>query len=186
MPKIQITTLTAFIIPLVILDPSGEIAATVLSAVIHELGHVCMLLTCRVGIRSICITPYGFEIATARKYRSFYEEIAVNCAGCIFNFLCCFLLFNGYGFARSLAFASLLLGILNSLPILCLDGGEVLRAVLSIFTGYKRAEVVSRAVSFITLFLLWSFAAYVFFFSGYNYSLFIMSVWLFGKIFCNK
>lgn len=185
MPKIHISILTVLIIPLVLLDPTGEIAATLIAALLHELGHVAVILALGIGIKAVGVTPYGLEITTVRKYRSFPEELAVSCAGCVFNFICYFGLIRA-GVFTALAHASLILGVLNALPVLTLDGGEALRALFSILLPYRAAEKASRAVSLVALVMTWSFAAYIFLFSGYNYSLFIMTVWLFGKIYCGK
>lgn len=186
MPSINVSLSTLLIIPIVILDPSGEIAATVLSALFHELGHLSVIRLCGIGIKTIRVTPYGLEIEARRKYRSFFEEIAVNCSGCAVNFMF-FMLFHGKGvFLENIAASSLILGILNALPIISLDGGEALRALLSLGTSFRVAEKTSYAISFITLTLVWSLAAYIFFFTGYNYSLFIMSLWLFGRIYCKR
>ena len=186
MPKIRVSLLTLALIPIVMLDPSGEVAATVISAFLHELGHLCVLFLCDIGIKELGVTPYGLEIATTRKYKSFSEEIAVNCAGCAINFITYFAFSPYGGFALSLANASLILGILNSLPVISLDGGEVLHAILSLVFSFHTAEKASRIISFFTLTVLWILAVYIFLFSGYNYSLFIMSVWLFGKIYCTR
>ena len=78
MPKIHISILTVLIIPLVLLDPTGEIAATLIAALLHELGHVAVILALGIGIKAVGVTPYGLEITTVRKYRSFPEELAVS------------------------------------------------------------------------------------------------------------
>ncbi len=184
MPKIKITFTSLLIIPAVIFDPSGAILATVLAATVHELGHLAVIYFAKIGAKEINVTPYGLEITTCRPYRSFPEEIAVNCAGCIANFICFFAFSQFTGYAEAFASASLVLGILNALPVLSLDGGEALHAFLSSVLSYRKAERLSRAVSFCALLFMWCIAAYIFLFSGYNYSLFIMSVWLFGKIYC--
>lgn len=186
MPKIKISILSLIVIPIVLLDPQGELAATVIAAFIHELGHLAVILLCGLGVTELGVTPYGLEIITARRYRSFIEELAVYCAGCTVNFITFFLLSPYGGFAFSLARASLLLGTLNALPVVTLDGGESLHALLSILLPFRLAERISHLLSFITLVIMWTFAAYIFLFSGYNYSLFIMSVWLFGKIYCQS
>ena len=100
------------------------------------------------------------------------------------NFSCFFVFSRFTGAIEGFAYACLVLGILNALPILSLDGGEVLFSFLSSFSEHRTAVRISRAVSFFTLVCMWTLAAYIFLFSGYNYSLFIMAVWLFAKIYC--
>ncbi len=184
MPKIKISPISLLIIPLVISDPGGQIATTVMSAAIHEIGHLLTIVLCGVGFSCLNITPYGLEITTSRPYRNFYEEIAVNASGCAVNFLCYFL-FRDVNSLIGFANASLVLGTLNALPVLSLDGGEVVFSALSVFLPYRSACRISRLISFVTLLCMWTLAAYIFLFSGYNYSLFIMTVWLFGKIYCH-
>lgn len=184
MPKIKISVTSLLVIPAVIFDPSGGAAATVIATVLHELGHLTAIYILKIGAKELTVTPYGLEIATRRNYRSFWEEIAVSCAGCLVNFICFFIFSSITGYIEAFANASLMLGILNALPILSLDGGEALHAFLSIFLPFSKAERISRRISFCTLIMLWCIAVYIFLFSGYNYSLFIMSVWLFGKIYC--
>lgn len=184
MPKISITLGSILLIPAVIFDPSGELTATVISAALHELGHLIMIAVCGVGMRELRITPYGLEIETARRYGGFAEELAITAAGCVINLICFFLLSPLQGIWHSVAYASLILGIINAMPVLSLDGGEALFCVLCSILPYGAACRISRAVSFVTLTAMWVLAAYIFLFSGYNYSLFIMTVWLFAKIYC--
>lgn len=186
MPKIKISISSLILIPIVLLDPSGGIAAAVIAAVLHELGHLTMIYLFKIGVKELRITPYGLIIQTSRRYRSFTEETAVNCAGCAVNFIIFLLFSRTSGFLHSLAYASAVLGTLNALPVLSLDGGETVRALLSELFPFRTAEKLSRGISFITLICMWVISVYIFLFSGYNYSLFVMSVWLFAKIYCKK
>ncbi len=164
-------------------DGSGESIMTLISALLHELGHIFVMLMLGIGIRQLTVTPLGFEIQPKREYRSFYEEIAVSLAGCAVNFLTFFLFFGKGGIFQMLAETSLLLGIMNIMPVRCLDGGEALNAFLNLFLLPDKAERIGRIVSFITLIFMWVPAVYIFLATGYNYSLFIMSTWLFCRIF---
>ena len=184
MPKINIPLISVIFFLTAFLDKSGETAVTLLAAFLHELGHIAPILAFGVGIRRIRILPYGFEIHTARAYRSFTEEMAVSLAGCLVNLITFAVFFSFDGYIGMLAEASLALGILNIMPVTGLDGGAVLLSVISNFALPDKAEKICRAVSFVTLILLWIPAAYIFLVSGYNYSLFVMCVWLFCKVFC--
>lgn len=183
MPKIKFSLLSAVLFIMAFADRSGESMMTLAAAALHETGHMIALYLLGLGIKRIAVTPLGLEIDTKRGYRSFFEEITVSLAGCAVNFLTFALLYNRGGAATILADASLLLGVLNIMPVRCLDGGEALFAGLSLFCLPDTSEKICRRVSFVTLFLLWIPAAYIFLMSGYNYSLFIMCLWLFGKIF---
>lgn len=184
MPKIKFPVVTLIFFITSVFDPSGESSATVLAAALHEIGHISVMLMQGIGLRDITVTPYGLEINKKRDYRSFFEEISVSLSGPIVNFLTFGIFFRWSGFMLLLAEASLTLGVLNLLPVLCLDGGTALNAALSLFLLPDKADRICRRVSFVTLIVIWIPAAYVFMYSGCNYSLFIMCVWLFGKIFC--
>lgn len=183
MPKIKFSLLGVVLFIMAFADRSGESMLTLTAAALHEIGHIVMLLLLGIGIKRIAVTPLGLEIDTKRGCRSFFEEMSVSLAGCAVNFITFALLYNRGGAATVLADASLLLGVLNIMPVRCLDGGEALLAGLSLFCLPDRAEKICRIVSFAALFLLWIPAAYIFLMSGYNYSLFIMCLWLFSKIF---
>ena len=184
MPKIKLPLITVIFLLFAVFEPSGETLATVIAALLHELGHISVMLIQGIGLRDITVTPYGLEINKKRDYKSFPEEIAVSLSGCAVNLLTFLFFYRLDGFFLMLAEASLLLGILNLMPVICLDGGSALGATLSLFCLPDKVERICRCVSFVTLFSLWSAAAYIFLFSGCNYSLFIMCIWLFCKIFC--
>lgn len=175
-------------------DRSLQTAAALIAALLHEGGHAAVIGLCGIRITGVTVLPYGLEMTTDRPPYSFYEEIAVNAAGCAVNLLTCplfHLIGNaahgdlGY-FFHLLSASSLTLGILNAFPIVSLDGGCVLDSALSIFLSSDTAYRTVRAVSFVFLILLWILATYVFMFSGYNYSLFAMCVWLFARIFIGQ
>ena len=130
MPKIRFDLLSLWMTVLVFWDGSGDTAVTLIAAFLHEMGHVAVMYMNGVGIREIGITPYGFEIVAARQYRSFFEEISVSLAGCAVNFLSAVMLYGFGGILQRLAIASAALGILNIMPISCLDGGVTLNSML--------------------------------------------------------
>ncbi len=186
MPKIKFPLISLVIFTTAFFDPGGESIATISAAVIHEIGHILVMLAQGIGLADITVTPYGLEINKKREYRSFPEEIAVSLAGCAINLFTYLIFCHSNGFYFLLAQASISLCILNLLPVICLDGGTALNAIFSLFFLPDTTEKICKTVSFITLILIWIPAAYIFLFSGYNYSLFIMCLWLFGKIFCHN
>ena len=184
MPRIHVPIISILFFMTAFLDPSGETALTLIAALLHELGHVSLILLFGTGIRRIRVLPYGFEIQTRREYKSFSEEIAVTLAGCAVNLITYAVLRSFDGYLGIMANASLALGILNAIPVTGLDGGGALMSALSYFALPDKAEKICRRVSFVFLVLLWIPAAYIFLTTGYNYSLFMMCVWLFCKVFC--
>ena len=174
-----------------VFDRSMQTASALTAALIHELGHVALMRICGIKLTSLTILPYGLEMTTDRPPASFYEDIAVSSAGCLINMITFPIFYRlgatlngdlGYFFTLT-AFASLTLGILNAFPISSLDGGSMLEALLSLFLPSNTAYRTVRIISFVFLFILWVLATYVFMFSGYNYSLFAMAIWLFARVF---
>ena len=181
-----------FWIAVALFDHSLYTAATIVAAILHELGHIAVIRLCGMRVTEITVLPYGLEIRTSRPPASFFEDIAVNAAGCAVNFLSvpvfyllCVVIPGKTGeFFSLLSAASLILGVLNSLPVSTLDGGCVLEAFLSLIFSYSSVYLITRLLGFFTLVTVWILSVYVFMFSGYNYSLFAMCLWLFARLFC--
>ena len=180
-----------FWISVAMFDRSMQTAAALTAALLHELGHIAVIKLCGMRLTSLTVLPYGIEMTTDRRPCSFYEDLAVNAAGCAVNLISA-PLFQALGsvihgelgeFFLLLSASSVALGILNAFPIISLDGGCVLESVLALLIPPQKVYGIVRAISFIFLILLWIFATYVFMFSGYNYSLFAMALWLFSRIF---
>ena len=184
MPKIKFPLITLIFFASSFFDVSGEALATFIAAILHEAGHVAVMIRRGIGLRDITVTPYGLEINKKRDYKGFAEEISVSLAGSAVNVIFYIIFMGRGGFYLLLAEASLMLGALNLMPILCLDGGEALYALLSLFYLPDKVDRICKRVSLITLIVIWIPAVYVFMYSGCNYSLFIMCIWLFAKIFC--
>ena len=151
MPKIRFDFLSLWMTVVVCLDGSGDTLVTRCAAFLHELGHIAVMRINRVDIREIGITPYGFEIVPARRYRSFLAEISISLAGCAVNFLLAVLFFRCGGIWQRFAIASATLGILNIMPVSCLDGGEALETLLNFFMLPDKANMICRGISFVVL-----------------------------------
>jgi Zn-dependent protease len=117
-----------------------ETAAMLLGLIlIHEIGHVVAMRWVGIPVKGIYFVPFfGGVAVSADRYRSEGERGLVALMGPGFS-LATTALFAGYAmqggdqFARELAFMSAILNVLNLLPILPLDGGHVLQALLSRF-----------------------------------------------------
>ena len=156
-----------------------------LAALIHELGHITVMLLCKQKIVKIKILPIGLDIKTAPCVSSYKTDIAVSVAGILAN-LCTVLICSQFDDTFALSFfkmSNMILIILNILPIRSLDGGQILERTLECATAPDTAEKIMKTVSFICLFLLWSIAVWIFFKSNYNFTLLIMCIYLFVGIF---
>ena len=87
------------------------------------------------------------------------------------------------GIRRRGSTGSLLLGLLNLLPIRSFDGGRMLSAAISAMLGEGAAEYVLRLTSFLFLFLLWAVSVFFLLRAGDGLSLFCFSMSLFSHFF---
>lgn len=183
-----------FWVAVAMFDHSLKTAAALTAAAFHESGHLFAMKCCKMNVTGLCVLPYGLEMTSGREPRSFLEELVISSAGCVANLLTAPLLYS-FGavihgdigeFLLLTAASSAVLCTVNAMPIATLDGGCVLATLLEQVLSPEGAYRSSMAVSFLFLVALWVLATYVFMFSGYNYSMFAMVLWLFVRIFCQK
>ena len=166
---------------IVLLDFSPFIYIILISAAIHECGHIAAMMICGVKIDKITVYPFGADIRVKPRMMSYKQELLIKSAGILVNLiaaLCC-LPFQAVFFL----FTNITLALLNMMPITSLDGGDILEIILSMFLYPTRAAKIMKTVSFIFIVILWVIAVYVLFYTNYNFSLFIICVYLFVSIF---
>ena len=128
--------------------------------VLHELGHA--LMARRFGIETLDITlyPIGGVARLQRMPRAPGAELLIALAGPAVNFAIVAVLmgleFLGIGgiesdlspggFLGALMIMNLILGIFNLIPAFPMDGGRVLRALLSGWVGRVRATSVAATI----------------------------------------
>lgn len=144
-----------YIILLIILGFKGELVIAFAFVFIHELMHY---LTARIlGFSGfdIEILPIGAVLKVKDlDEASAEEDLMISLAGPLLNlllaviFYALFILFNR-PYLLLIYRTNLALGIFNLIPAFPLDGGRVLRDILSIKTIYRRANEISIRVSMI-------------------------------------
>ena len=116
-------------------------APFLLSATVHELGHLLALRLCGAEIKVIRLRAFGTQIVTAPiAYR---KEIAVAAAGPLTNLI---LLILSADKAPLLALVNLGLFGYNLLPIYPLDGGRILRSILSMLFPEHIVHILEKTV----------------------------------------
>jgi len=132
---------------------------------LHELGHALMARRFGIPTRDITLLAIGGVARLERMPRKSSQELAVALAGPAVNVVIAAVLFAvltllGWSFAtpvegvnplhgsilESLMWANVGLVIFNMIPAFPMDGGRVLRALLSIFTSYEGATAVASYV----------------------------------------
>ncbi len=131
----------------------SAVLAALLALLFHELAHIFTAKAFRLAVPEVEITPFGGvahmeDISQATPMQQFL----VSAAGPLMSWLCCLVcagllqlqwvsLYQIEGFLRW----NLLLLCFNLLPVLPLDGGRMLQAVLTPLIGWQKAMRILAA-----------------------------------------
>lgn len=159
--------------------------------IIHESGHI--ILMCIFGYAPEKIKISLFEISISdrkRQERSFIQNFLIIFFGPFSNFIC-FILFYllyliGNDFFLYPAAANLSVGLFNILPVMSLDGGQLLYLVLCRFFSESISQRVVNVITFIIIFPLAFFGFILLFNSKYNFSLLIVCIYLVLSLLCRN
>ena len=167
----------------VILGITSGFVWCAIAVLIHELGHLLMML--RLGFLPEKIKISGFEIKifdSKRQSRSEKQNFFIIFSGPAVNFICFipfYLLYLlGNGNFLPFALANLSVGLFNSLPVLSLDGGQMIFILLKRRLNPARAEKTVDIITLITIFPLAVLGFAVLFKSKYNFSLLFICAYL--------
>lgn len=141
-----------------------EIIIMMMSILIHEFSHITIARLYGVEINEVEMFPFG-GIARYKNIRltSPKEEILICIAGPLSNLIIIlfFILLKNFQFniciVNYIVEVNTLIFILNILPIFPLDGGKILRSILSLYIGYKSATI---KLAYITYFICTFFILY--------------------------
>ena len=129
---------------------------------IHELGHVLRGFIFSCPCECITILPFGINASIKNKEKlKSYQECLIYIAGPLMYFVNLLLIeyllkigFISYiGYIRANE-SNLLILIFNLLPILPLDGGNIIKCILSRFFRIKVVNKISLSISLICLLFL--------------------------------
>lgn len=172
----------AAISAVLLLDRDNHVIACILAALLHELGHLLMMLMCRVRVRAIRIRLFDILIegddAPCRK-----ADVLITLGGPMANFFFAAMLCP---FSMALGMPHLVLGVFNLLPVLSLDGGHLLCLFLEKVVTFRSAALVLRVTTLLFLLPLMTAGLYLLLNSGYNYSLLAISLYLIAVLLLKK
>lgn len=162
-----------------LLDRDNRVIFCFLAAILHELGHVLMMLLCGVHVRAIRLRLFDVLIQ-ADDAPSFKADVLITMGGVAVNFLFALLL---YPVCMKVALPHLALGIFNLLPVMSLDGGHLLEIFMDKRFSPRTTAITLRVTTFVFLLPLMTAGLYVLLNSGYNYSLLVISIYLIVLLF---
>ncbi|MCD8025402.1 MAG: M50 family metallopeptidase [Clostridiales bacterium] len=155
-----------------------------LAVILHETGH--LILICLLGGPPDKIKISLFEITVSdsrRQQRSVFQNFLIIFFGPFANFICfiflylLYLIFSSEIFL-SLAFANISVCLFNLLPVLSLDGGQMLYLLLSRRFSDAASEKAVNIITFIFIFPLAALGFLLLFNSRYNFSLLLICIYL--------
>ncbi|MBQ9804890.1 MAG: M50 family metallopeptidase [Clostridia bacterium] len=175
-----------FLLGLILGDQTALALMTLLAAFTHEVGHLIAAKCMRIPLSRMQIDLLGARLEVQGRVLSYSEEWLLAAAGPLSSLLSAIAvapLWSRSEWAVLFSCASLLLGLLNLLPIRTFDGGRMLESFLSARTSWQTTRVVMRGCSFLFLFLLFAFSVYLLLRADDGLSLLCFSVSLLARFF---
>lgn len=167
-------------------DKSGMALISLLAAALHEVGHLVAARFLKIPIGCMRFDLLGARIDVKGRILSYGEEWLLCVAGplssLIFSIIGSFF-WSHTRLAVAFSCASLILGLLNLLPIQTFDGGRMLECALLSFASPKRTGNILRGCTFLFLWLLWAFSAYLMIKIADGISLFFFTITLLARFF---
>ncbi len=178
-----------YLLWLLVIDKSGIAAMSLLAAALHEVGHLLAAHFLKIPIRAMRFDLLGARIDVKGRILSYGEEWLLCMSGPLSSLL--FSLIGSFFWSHTklaIAFscASLLLGLLNLLPIQTFDGGRMLECALLSFATPQKVSAILRGCTFLFLWLLWAFSAYLMIKIADGISLFFFTLTLLARFFEGK
>ena len=137
-------------------------------AIIHELFHLIAGLILKMKIKRVTIMPVGLSIEFKLSYEDYnvkilksnrleLKRIFVAIAGPFINIIIIIItsFFNiNMELKNLIIYSNLIIALFNLLPIYPLDGGRILKSLLCILKGKRKAETIINKISNIFLFFV--------------------------------
>ncbi len=167
---------------------SESFLAAYISALIHEAGHIIVAYLVGVKISHIEILPFGIcGRLKDNLIKNPDKEVLIALSGPFLSFL---LAFSAYllkpyiseDIYNCIFPLNLLLGIVNLIPVIPLDGGRILKAKLTKSLGILPALKISLFISYIFTAVIILASIYCLLVASFNFSLILTGSFLLGNL----
>ena len=159
---------------------------------LHELAHLAAAAAIGLRVSHIVLYPFGVNLRLKNKMvRSISDEIILYAAGPLCNAvfaLAAIVLYRHFPIYAVQYFyiANTALLAVNLLPAVPLDGGIILKKILTHNFGAKTAGIVMNIISVCISLILILLGSYIVYLTKFNFSVLLLSVLLIGNIFTQK
>ena len=162
-----------------------ELALSYGSMLLHEGAHALAAAAIGLRISHIALYPFGVNLRLKNKMVArTSDELLLYLSGPAVNALIAlFALYIRHDFLYR---TNTLLFVLNLLPVYPLDGGCILKRLLSGRFGSLAAVRVMRAVSAVFALLFIALGIYAVCVTHYNYSVLLLAVFMVGNVFTQR
>lgn len=165
-------------------DFSVFTALLFLSAFLHEAGHLVVLKAFGTVVHGITVLPFGAVIRSDAAKLSYRREAAAALAGPLANLAAAagaalFFALQRDVYSLFFCLCNCFLAAVNLVPVKTLDGGRALEAAFYARFSPEKAEKRLEAVSYVSFVFLTFSALALLAFTGCNFSLVILCVYLF-------
>lgn len=191
--KIRISFLfIALISTFVLIESSKMMVYGLSAALIHELGHILVMIFVGSKPSEIAFGVFDVNIKDYdRNKRNYVQDIFILIGGPLANLFgvgILYLLHYLMGNQNTVLSISenLFLCVFNLLPIESLDGGQILYIFLSSKFDEHKSVVILKFVSFVILFPLAIIGFYILLKSKNNFSLLLISCYLIAVVLIKK
>ena len=132
-------------------------ALVMLFALLHELGHLLCGIILKFEVESLKIMPMGFSLEFKTKIEDYnkkilksniltLKKILINIAGPLVNIIIIIIAYM-YNLNENIIYSNLIILFINLIPIYPLDGGRILKNLLKLIVGNKKAYIYINKIS---------------------------------------
>lgn len=158
----------------ILFDTSFNISSCFIAAVIHESGHLLMMSMLKIKPKSIALHLFDIAI-TDNSAKSDVHDMLITLSGPVLNFVFALVFYN---LSFKLFVSNIVIGVFNLLPIETFDGGHALAVFLNKKLKPEKTTLIIKALTFLFLVPFLFFGVMMLFYSKYNYSLLLISLYL--------
>lgn len=158
-------------------------------ALFHEIAHLFAALCIGLKPSRIVFFPFGVNLKLKNSIiGALSDEIILYMSGPLLNAVLAILsvIFIKNQYFNLFYYNNLGLFLFNILPILPMDGGILMKKILSARVGYRRSELILKCTSFILILFLVVIQCYLLIKNKFNFSILLAVIFLTGNIFTNK